>query len=253
MHSFQQLKRKIFPKRDRGFKGDYRGDNFSTRRKNLGFMSEARFSEAYDWSAHTSYNGKAPPWAAADLRWRAHICLWAATQAMKIEGDFMECGVDTAITSGTIIKAMNFANVPRKFFLFDTFSGIPDLPTLNATEKTMREQLNSQYYFDSYDFVRAKMANYPNVEIVRGILPETLGAIEGRKIAYLSIDLNNAASERAVMDRVWHQLSPGAIVVIDDYAFADHDAQYAMWNAFAAEAGLMVATLPTGQGLLIKG
>ena len=54
------------------------------------------------------------------------------------------------------------------------------------------------------------------------------------------------------MDRLWPQLSVGAIIIIDDYGFVGHDAQYAMWNAFAAERDLMIATLPTGQGLLIK-
>ena len=87
---------------------------------------------------------------------------------------------------------------------------------------------------------------------VASLLPDTLDAVAGRKIAYLSVDLNNAPAESGVIERLWPQLSSGAIVVIDDYAFSGHDAQYSMWNAFAAKRGLMVATLPTGQGLLIK-
>ena len=147
---------------------------------------------------------------------------------------------------------MTCARVPRAFVLFDTFNGIPLHPDMTESERASRLLLNSQCYFDSFDFVRAKTAAFPNVEMVRGILPATLDAITGRKIAYLSVDLNNAPAESGVIERLWPQLSSGAITVIDDYAFIGHDAQYAMWNAFAAKRGLMVATLPTGQGLLIK-
>ena len=243
--------RKLFG-RDR-FRADYIGDSFAVRKKNLGFLRNSKFAAAYEWSAHTAYAGKQPPWAATDLRWRAHICCWAATQGLKIEGDFVECGVDTAVTSGAILKYLEFASVPRKFFLFDTFSGIPLHPDMTEPERSARDLLNRQFYFDSYDFVRTKTAAFPNVEMVRGILPDTLEAIAGRNIAYLSIDLNNAPAESAVIERLWPQLASGAIIVLDDYAFAGHDAQYEFWNRFAAAKGLMIATLPTGQGLLIKG
>lgn len=236
----------------RKFRGDYIGDNFATKNKNLGFMHAPQFAAAYQWSAYTSYAGKEPPWAATDLRWRAHICIWAATQALRIEGDFVECGVDTAVTSGTIVKYLEFGRLDRNFFLFDTFSGIPEIAGMTEGEKSARKLLNEKFYFDSFGFVSAKMTAYQNVHLVRGILPDTLDAMAGRKISYLSIDLNNAASEKAVMDRLWKQLTPGAIIVIDDYAFGGHDSQYAMWNAFAAQHDLAVATLPTGQGLLIK-
>jgi hypothetical protein len=171
---------------------------------------------------------------------------------LKIEGDFVECGVDTAVTSGTVIKYLNFATLNREYFLFDTFSGTPEVVGMNESERNAREFLNANFYFDFFGFVSEKMAGFPNVHLVRGVLPATLGAIDNRKIAYLSVDLNNAPSEKAAIDRLWARLSPGAIVVIDDYAFGGHDAQYEMWNAFAARRRLLVATLPTGQGLLIK-
>jgi hypothetical protein len=234
------------------FRGDYIGDNFATKNKTLGFMHEPRFAAAYQWSAHTAYLGKEPPWASTDLRWRAHICVWVAKRALKLEGDFAECGVDTAVTSGTIVKYLDFGRLDRSFFLFDTFSGIPDVEGMTESEKDARRLLNDKFYFNSFGFVAAKMAEYRNVRLVQGVLPDTLDALAGRKISYLSIDLNNAVSEKSVMERLWPQLTPGAIVVIDDYAFGGHDPQYAMWNAFAAERDLMIATLPTGQGLLIK-
>ncbi len=246
MGALKTLARKIVAK-DYSFNGD----GFATRNKNLGFLEDKRFASAYEWSAKCEFSGQAPRWQKHDLRWRAHICVWAATQALKNEGDLVECGVDTAVMSGTILRTLDFASIPRTFWLFDTFKGIPFHNDMNGAEVAMAQGLNT-VYFDSYEFVRQKTAEWPNVKLVRGILPETLDAVEGRKIAYLSIDLNTAHAEFAVMERLWPQLSPGAIVVIDDYAFHGHERQHAMWDAFADKHALMIATLPTGQGLLIK-
>lgn len=237
------------------FPAQFYGDGLAVQDRNLTFLDEPRFAEAYAWSMAFLHEGRASTWHSygIDLRWRAHICVWAAAQALTLEGDFLECGVDTAIMTGVIVRFLEFgARTDRKFFLFDTFAGIPEVNGLTPGERAMASEMNAKYYFDSYNFVQAKMAAYPNVILIRGVLPDTLREISTRKIAYLAVDLNNAASEESVILALWDQLVPGAIVVIDDYGFRRHEAQYAMWNRFALERGLMIAALPTGQGLLVK-
>jgi hypothetical protein len=211
----------------------YAGDGLATRNKNLAFTHDQRFADAYKWSAFSEFAGRGPNWTGVDIRWRAHICVWAAKQALKREGDFVECGVDTAILSGTVLKYLDFEKLPRKFWLFDTFNGVPFHPDMTAQEIAAAESMNSKCYFDSFAFVSEKVASFPSVELVRGILPDTLDAIDGRKIAYLSIDLNNATAESAVIERLWQQLSDGSVVVIDDYAFLGNEDQHEMWNAFS--------------------
>ena len=234
------------------FRYDYRGDGFAVRNKNLEFMQEDDFAQAYDWSANFEYSGKKSPWTKADIRWRAHICVWAAKQALHLEGDFVDCGVDTGVLAGTIVKYLKFENINRTYFLFDTYEGIPNVEGMTIGEQQHREYFNSNFYFNSFDFVQDKMKKYANVKLVKGFLPDTLSILADRKIAYLSVDLNNAPSEQAVIVKIWDQLTPGAIVVIDDFAFKGHEVQHKMWSEFASSKGIMVATLPTGQGLMIK-
>ena len=234
------------------FRYQYKGDNFAVKNRNLEFFENATFDAAYQWSANYQFQGQKSPWIATDLRWRAHICAWAAVQAKSLEGDYVECGVDTAVLSGTVIKLLDFQKLDRNFYLFDTYAGIPAVSGMTAHEKGIREFMNDRYYTDCFDFVADKMKDYKNVQLVKGLLPETLDILGDRKIAYLCVDLNNAPSEKAVMERLWDNLAPGAITVIDDYAHKGHEAQYDMWNEFAARHGLMVAALPTSQGLLIK-
>ena len=87
---------------------------------------------------------------------------------------------------------------------------------------------------------------------VRGILPGTLSQVKFGRIAYLSMDLNNAAPEKAVIEQLWDRLVPGAMIILDDYGWTECKAQYDMWNAFARRVDHHIAPLPTGQGLLIK-
>jgi O-methyltransferase len=186
-----------------------------------------------------------------DIRWRAHMACWAARHALTLEGDFVECGVHTGLLSMTVCHFLDFASVPRSFWLFDTFAGIP-VDRLPEAERAGAEAMNRSHYFDCWEIAQRNFARWPNARLLRGILPESLASADLDRIAYLSVDLNSAAGERAVIDALWERLSPGAVVLIDDYAFKGHDQQYDMWNGFAHEHGRMIATLPTGQGLLLR-
>lgn len=234
------------------FRTRYAGDGIIVKNRNFGFMDDPKFKAAYEWSAFYAHRGQKSPWTDVDLRWRSHVCVWAAQLALKHEGDFVECGVDTGILSGTIWKMLDFEKLDRQFFLFDTFTGTPEVAGMTESEKWFRKYHNKHRYSDTYDYITAKTAGYPNIKVVQGFLPDTLGVLAGRKIAYLSMDLNNAPSEKVVIEQLWDQLVPGAMIVLDDYAYGGFDPQYDMWNTFAKSKGLTVVSLPTSQGLLIK-
>jgi len=230
----------------------YRADGLAVTRRNLGFLRDPRFDEAWRKAAAGAAaafpNGDVP-----DVRWRAHVACWAAQHAMRHDGDFVECGVFVGLLSLTVCHFLDFAKLDRSFFLFDTFAGIPDRG-LSEAERRSAAWLNRELYFDCYDVTKRNFAPFPNAHLVKGILPESLGEVAPRmpRIAYLSMDLNATKAEHDVIVALWDRLVPGAVVLIDDYGFAGHDSQQAMWNAFASDRLLAIATLPTGQGLLIK-
>jgi O-methyltransferase len=231
---------------------DYHGSGLATRGKNLGFMDDPRFIEAYNWSVSYEFDGKRYQWRSLDLRWRIYMCIWAAKHALSLEGDFVECGVNTAMFSGATAEYLDFAKQPRRFYLFDTYEGIPETEGLTEIEQRRRQKLNKNAYFNSFSYVKEKMKAFKNVHLVKGVLPDALSEIVGTKIAYLSTDLNNAPAEKAVIERLWDQLTPGAITVIEGYGLIGFEPSYEAWNEFAGSKGQMIATLPTGQGLLIK-
>jgi hypothetical protein len=57
------------------------------------------------------------------MEWRVHVALWAAGAAARVEGDFVECGVNAGFVSSAIMQRLDWARIGKRFYLIDTFSG----------------------------------------------------------------------------------------------------------------------------------
>ena len=188
-----------------------------------------------------------------DIRWRAHVAIWAAHNALRIEGDFVECGVHTGRLSLALCKFLDFGAMnDRTFWLFDTWAGVP-LINLTESEQVLEEERNSTVYKskDVYSAVERAFSGFTNCRLIKGVLPGSLQDVDIKKIAYLSMDLGSAAAEKSCIDVLWPKLTSGAFVVID-YGWAAQKDKNDMWDSFAASQGITILTLPTGQGLLVR-
>jgi O-methyltransferase len=245
----RRLMQRFFPgagrERRRKVRMDYVADSLGVRNKILPFENDPRFEAAWAYTAR--HNDCAWPKGTPDVRWRAHTACWAAQQALTVDGDFVECGVYMGLLSLTICGYVDFDATGRRFWLFDTFSGIPE-----RAGDTIADVANKSYTAGLEEAQRA-FARFENASLVPGLLPGTLDALpRGRAIAYLSVDLNDSDYEMGVIDRLWDRVSPGGVVLIDDYGWLVHAAQYDAWNAFARKQNVAILGLPTGQGLIVK-
>jgi hypothetical protein len=237
------------PSSEAGVADRYSGDGLSLEGRILDAITSDRFRAAYAAGMQTPHRiGDG-----GDLRihWRIYTCLWAATHALRLPGDFVECGVNTGITSRAICERLDFSRVPKQFFLFDTFQGIPE-EQASAEERDQVRSKNARIYRECYEDARRTFAPFPNVKLVRGIVPGTLSSVAIEQVAYLSIDMNLVAPEIAALEFFWERLVPGALVVLDDYGFAGHRRQHDAVDAFAAARNVPVYTSPTGQGLILR-
>jgi O-methyltransferase len=228
----------------------FEGDGLRTYGKDVSWMNERRFRAAYEVGFHSGHRfAEGNP--TLRLEWRVHTALWAAEQAMKVGGDFVECGVNTGILSLAICRYLGFAELPRRFFLFDTFAGIPE-QQMSAAERLHAQQMNAAHYVDCYELAQRNFAPWPNAQLVRGTVPDSLNLVEISQVAYLSIDMNIAAPERAALEHFWPRLSVGGSVVLDDMGWAGYDEQRHTAETFAASVGTPILRLPTGQGVMVK-
>jgi hypothetical protein len=227
----------------------YSGDGLIVHSRILDCLESERFRSAYAAGMQTPHliGG------GGDLRihWRVYTCLWAAEHALRLPGDLVECGVNTGVISRAICEYVQFASVPKRFFLFDTFAGIPE-DQASTDERDHVRSKNARIYRECYETTKETFAPFPNVMLVQGRVPESLATVAIEQVAYLSIDMNLVLPEMAALDHFWDRLVPGAIVVLDDYGFEGHRAQHEAIDSFAARRGVPVYTSPTGQGLIIR-
>ena len=226
----------------------YAGDGLAVEGRILDALYSDRFQRAYAAGMQTPHNIGG---GTLRLHWRVYTCVWAAEHARLLDGDFVECGVNSGIMSRAICEYLDFASLPKRFFLFDTFQGIPE-EQASPEEREHARSKNLRIYRECYAETKQTFAPFPNVTLVRGKVPETLATVDIAKVAYLSIDMNLVLPEIAALEFFWERLVPGGIVVLDDYAFAGHRQQHEAIDAFAARRGVPVYTSPTGQGVILR-
>jgi hypothetical protein len=209
--------------------------------KNVSFIEETRFKEA-----HAAAMTRAPIKLRHKLHYRIATACWAANHGAKLKGDFVECGVNTGVFSTAVCHYVDFSHLDKRFYLFDTYNGIP------PEQVTREEAAKATKYPDCYEDTRRAFEGFPNVQLIRGKVPDTLSSVEIDRVAYLSIDMNIVYPERKAIEYFWPKLSGGAVVLFDDYAFIKHKLQKAALDEFAASVNCTILSLPSGQGLLIK-
>jgi O-methyltransferase len=209
------------------------GDNLITLGKGVGFVKDERFMEAVRL-AH-------PDEMEQSQIWRTHILAWAATHALQFDGDFVEAACYKGYSARVIANLLDFGNLQRRYWLYDLFDHSDDMP-----HHAMREHSTSLF-----DQVKARFADLPNVRVTQGALPGSLADACPEKVAFLHLDLNNAAAEIGTMDVLYDRIQPGAAVVLDDYGWGFYREQKIALDEFFSRRGAHVMELPTGQGLVI--
>ncbi|SIO58966.1 Macrocin-O-methyltransferase (TylF) [Burkholderia sp. GAS332] len=243
--SYKRLSPILRPKLDRPYEFD---GLFSTH--NHDFMDSPAFKDAYD-------RGVAASSADYQWYWRVHIGLWAARSAARLEGDFVECGVNRGFLSSAIMHALNWDSTGRMFYLLDTFMGlderyVSDLEKEGGVLEKNKKELENGFYTNNLPLVEQNFAEWRNKKIVAGSIPETLGEIQSSAIAFLHIDLNCSPPEVAAIESMWARIPTGGIVLLDDYAYYGYQPQKEGMDIWAAANEVPIASLPTGQGLIVK-
>ena len=217
---------------------------------NHAFMEKLDFQRAYARGVQAA--GKN-----SNNRWRVHVALWVAEQCVKLEGDFVELGVNYGSTSSAIMTHLNWNDVKKKFWLVDSFSGV-DVQQLSKAEinngaaQSSSGNISSGAYNSNLEVCRKNFSEWQSAIIIKGWIPECLHEITSEKIAYLHIDLNSSRPEVEAFRNLLPKLTPGALVLLDDYAYCGFENTRIAWDMLGSELGFTVLSLPTGQGLIYK-
>jgi predicted O-methyltransferase YrrM len=210
--------------------GWFAGDNLIAFGRNLGFLDDLPFRKA--WEAHAKTQSE------RGIIWRTHVVVWAARQAARLEGGFIECGTYKGTTSRIMADVVDLS--AREVFLYDLFEHDP----------AMAHHAMPEHGPDLFQFVQDRFPE-PNIKVIRGFVPESFSEGVPDSIAFAHIDMNNAPAEIAALEAIEHRLVPGAMIVLDDFGATPYRAQHIQETKWFGDRGRFVLELPTSQGLVI--
>jgi O-methyltransferase len=151
----------------------------------------------------------------------------AVKRANRVPGDFIECGVALGGSAVLIGRRMPPG---RRLHLYDTFGMIPPTGERDdeASHRRYREirsgrsvGISGEPYYGYIENlegkVRATLRDFGvQAELHKGLFEDTL-ALE-TPIAFAHLDCDWYASVRVCLERILPVLSPGGLLVVDDYS-----------------------------------
>jgi hypothetical protein len=171
----------------------------------------------------------------------------------EVPGALVECGVwkgGSMMAAALTLLRLDAAD--RDLYLFDTFQGMPP-PTredvfsaydgyspMRHWQRRRREGDANAWHFVPADEVRAALLStgYPaeRVHLVEGKVEDTLPAGSPDEIAVLRLDTDWYESTKHEMAHLYPRLSPGGVLLLDDYGHYE-GARRAVDEYFDAAAG----------------
>ena len=153
------------------FRFNYCSDGIAVY-KNIGFFWDETFQRGYR-------RGVQAVGTDFGTQWRFLTCLWAAKNALRLKGDFVECGVAQGLMSSGIMEILNWNTQDRHFYLFDTWAGISEelctpeeIEMLKLTDGGVeghnKNYARAGFYTEDYEAVKANFAEWNKVTLGRG-------------------------------------------------------------------------------------
>jgi hypothetical protein len=147
----------------------------------------------------------------------------------KIPGDVVACGVWRGGSSMMAALALSEVGDPRPIWLYDTFEGMPkpgehdrDYAGIDSqTEFERHEVEEGGWDVASLEDACANLAligySPDLLTFVKGMVEETIQGRAPERIALLRLDTDFYESTRHELEHLWPRLSPGGVLIIDDY------------------------------------
>lgn len=155
----------------------------------------------------------------------------------QIPGAFVESGV---WKGGSIMAAARtlteLGDTDRDLYLYDTYEGLPapgeydGIVGTDVSAAELYEQLNAESGSQPFlevpeNVVRDNVARsgYPieRIHTIVGLVEDTIPETAPEQIAFLRLDTDWYSSTKVEMETLFPRLSPGGVVIIDDYGYLD--------------------------------
>jgi Macrocin-O-methyltransferase (TylF). len=220
-----------------------------------------KFRRFHDEAARATMRASKPWTMTSYDRLFALIVAVRYVEANRIDGDIVECGVWRGGSMQAIARTLLEVGCDdRELHLFDTFEGMP--PPSDADRRisggpTAKEMLEAQprtglvWAVAGLEDVKAGMAKtaYPTERIHyhQGRVQDTIPGDAPERIALLRLDTDWYESTRHELEHLYDRLSPGGVLIIDDYDYWEGSRKAVDEFIAATNARLLLVPIDTGR------
>ncbi|MDT5016293.1 MAG: O-methyltransferase [Mycobacterium sp.] len=187
------------------------------------------------------------------------VLLDAVDDALKVDGALVEVGCAWGTTTVFLNEHLRTSeNGNRRYFALDTFGGFVDrdvdFEVENRSKKTEMRQFEETFRNNSVEAVQATIDfnGYQNVTLVEADVVAHDFSDVG-PIAFALIDVDLFLPVDAALEKVWQQLSPGGVIVVDDCAPNNEwDGALEAYEKFVERVGLQSDIRAVKLGIIHK-
>ena len=182
-----------------------------------------------------------------NIHFRIHQIIWASQNVRKIPGDIVELGTGTGFSMLALLNFYkNWNSEKKKLYLFDTFS------SYKVDEFGKITSNKSKFYAKVFENKKKNFNKFKNIHFVKGDIFQTLSKYKKLKISLLHLDLNYAEAEVYALKIFWKNISPGGIIILDDFAYIGRERQSYYISKLSRKLGFNILIVPSGQGIVVK-
>jgi len=171
-----------------------------------------------------------------------------ASQALRVPGDFIECGVYKGGTAMLLSRVAARCEGPlgKKLLLLDSFAGM---------QQTNPEQdLHQVGHFSdtSLKQVQERIAWFKGAEFYPGWIPESFKGLEQRQFAFAHVDVDLHQSVWDCCEFIYPRLSAGGFLVFDDYGVPSCPGARSAIDSFFKKKPEIPLVLANGQAIVFR-
>jgi O-methyltransferase len=209
--------------------------------KNLAWFFDEEFLKVW----------KSFPEGANRIHERKYNLYYFAKAVKNVPGDLAECGVFIGGSSYLMLSANKETN--KTFHGFDSFEGLSepgadDKVTLDRTFKWKKHDMSVPE-----ERAASNLKDFKDrVHLYKGWIPTRFPEVKDKKFSFVHIDVDLYDPTYATLDFFYSKLSPGGVIICDDYGSEACPGAYKAMNDFFADKKEAVVHLTTGQGLVTK-
>jgi hypothetical protein len=161
-----------------------------------------------------------------------------------VQGDYVECGVYKGATAYFLAQAAEGRG--SLVHLFDSWEGLSP-PRLEDGANWVEGQFTV-----SDALAKKHLRAFDCCRFYKGWIPDRFSDVADIGIAFLHIDLDLLAPTQQTLQFFYPRMVPGGLIVCDDYGSAACPGAKQAMDTFFVDKLETIASLPSGQGLVIK-